>query len=659
MKQRIEELTKIINEHNYNYYVMDNPTISDFEYDALMRELSELEEKYPEFAKPDSPTKRVGGYALESFEQVRHEVPMESINDVFSFEELREFDERVKGLISGEKVEYVVEYKIDGLSVSLEYRNGLLEIGSTRGNGRIGENVTENIKTVRSVPLSVENAPELLEVRGEVYMPRKSFEAVNAQREIDGEPLFANPRNAAAGSLRQLDPKIAAKRKLDIFVFNVQRISEEKFDNHYDSLMYLKEHGFKVIPDFRKLSEIDGIINEINDISERRGELGFDIDGVVIKVNSFAQREKLGSTAKAPRWAAAYKFPPEKKKTKLTDIVLNVGRTGVLTPNAVLEPVRLAGTTVSKATLHNIDFIRERDIRIGDTVIVQKAGEIIPEVLSVDKSARNGSETEFAMPKLCPVCGAPVVRDDGEAAYRCTGIECPAQLVRNIIHFASKGAMDIEGLGPALVQSLIESGLIKSEADLYYLSEDDVASLDRMGKKSAENLISAIEKSKENDLSKLITALGIRHVGANSAKLIASRFKSMDALLAASADEIASIDDVGAIMAESIVEFLSQQQTIHTISRLKAAGVNMECGTAAAGTKFAGMTFVLTGSLENYTRSEAAAVIESLGGKVSSSVSKKTSIVVAGDEAGSKLDKAEKLGVKIIGEEEFSALISQ
>lgn len=659
MKQRIEELTKIINEHNYNYYVMDNPTISDFEYDALMRELSELEEKYPEFAKPDSPTKRVGGYALESFEQVRHEVPMESINDVFSFEELREFDERVKGLISGEKVEYVVEYKIDGLSVSLEYRNGLLEIGSTRGNGRIGENVTENIKTVRSVPLSVENAPELLEVRGEVYMPHKSFEAVNAQREIDGEPLFANPRNAAAGSLRQLDPKIAAKRKLDIFVFNVQRISEEKFDNHYDSLMYLKEHSFKVIPDFRKLSEIDGIINEINDIAERRGELGFDIDGVVIKVNSFAQREKLGSTAKAPRWAAAYKFPPEKKKTKLTDIVLNVGRTGVLTPNAVLEPVRLAGTTVSKATLHNIDFIRERDIRIGDTVIVQKAGEIIPEVLSVDKSARNGSETEFAMPKLCPVCGAPVVRDDGEAAYRCTGIECPAQLVRNIIHFASKGAMDIEGLGPALVQSLIESGLINSEADLYYLSEDDVASLDRMGKKSAENLISAIEKSKENDLSKLITALGIRHVGANSAKLIASRFKSMDALLAASADEIASIDDVGAIMAESIVEFLSQQQTIHTISRLKAAGVNMECGTAAAGTKFAGMTFVLTGSLENYTRSEAAAVIESLGGKVSSSVSKKTSIVVAGDEAGSKLDKAEKLGVKIIGEEEFSALISQ
>lgn len=659
MKQRIEELTKIINEHNYNYYVMDNPTVSDFEYDALMRELLELEEKYPEFAKPDSPTKRVGGYALESFEQVRHEVPMESINDVFSFEALREFDERVKGLIPGEKVEYVVEYKIDGLSVSLEYRNGLLEIGSTRGNGQIGENVTENIKTIKSVPLSVENAPELLEVRGEVYMPRKSFEAVNAQREIDGEPLFANPRNAAAGSLRQLDPKIAAKRKLDIFVFNVQRISDEKFDNHYDSLMYLKEHGFKVIPDFRKLSEIDDIINDINDISERRSELGFDIDGVVIKVNSFAQRKKLGSTAKAPRWAAAYKFPPEKKKTKLTDIVLNVGRTGVLTPNAVLEPVRLAGTTVSKATLHNIDFIRERDIRIGDTVIVQKAGEIIPEVLSVDKSARNGSETEFAMPKLCPVCGAPVVRDEGEAAYRCTGIECPAQLVRNIIHFASKGAMDIDGLGPALIQSLIESGLIKSEADLYYLSEDDVASLDRMGKKSAENLIAAITKSKENDLSKLITALGIRHVGANSAKLIASRFKSMDALLAASADEIASIDDVGSIMAESIVEFLSQQQTVHTIGRLKAAGVNMECGAEAAGTKFAGMTFVLTGSLENYTRSEAAAVIESLGGKVSSSVSKKTSIVVAGDEAGSKLDKAEKLGVKIIDEEEFSALISQ
>lgn len=659
MKERIEELTKILNEHNYNYYVMDNPTISDFEYDAMLRELETLENEYPEFALPDSPTKRVGGYALESFEQVEHSVPMESINDVFSFEELLEFDERVKGLLPDEKIEYVVEYKIDGLSVSLEYRNGLLEIGSTRGNGRIGENVTENIKTIKSIPLSVENAPEILEIRGEVYMPHKSFIAVNNMREISGEPLFANPRNAAAGSLRQLDPKIAAKRKLDIFVFNVQRISDEKFDNHYDSLLYLKELGFKVIPDFKKFSDISDVISEINSISERRGELGFDIDGVVIKVNSFAQRTRLGSTAKAPRWAAAYKFPPEKKKTKLTDIVINVGRTGVLTPNAVLQPVRLAGTTVSKATLHNIDFIRERDIRIGDTVVVQKAGEIIPEVLSVDKLLRDGSEAIFKMPENCPVCGAPVVRDEGEAAYRCTGIECPAQLVRNIIHFASKGAMDIDGLGPALVESLIDSKLIKSEADLYYLSEEDVANLERMGKKSAQNLISAIEKSKKNDLSRLITALGIRHVGANSAKLIASRFRSMDALISASWDEIAEIDDVGEIMAQSIVDFLSQEQTRHTINRLKDAGVNMTYEVEAAGTKFEGMTFVLTGTLENYTRSEASAIIESLGGKVSSSVSKKTSIVLAGDEAGSKLDKAEKLGIKIINEEEFSTLISE
>lgn len=659
MKERIEELTKILNEHNYNYYVMDNPTISDFEYDAMLRELENLENEYPEFALPDSPTKRVGGYALESFEQVEHTVPMESINDVFSFGELSEFDERVKGLLPDEKIEYVVEYKIDGLSVSLEYRNGLLEIGSTRGNGRIGENVTENIKTIRSIPLSVENAPELLEVRGEVYMPHKSFIAVNNMREINGEPLFANPRNAAAGSLRQLDPKIAAKRKLDIFVFNVQRISDDKFDNHYDSLLYLKELGFKVIPDFKKFSDIEGVISEINSISERRGELGFDIDGVVIKVNSFAQRAKLGSTAKAPRWAAAYKFPPEKKKTKLTDIVINVGRTGVLTPNAVLQPVRLAGTTVCKATLHNIDFIRERDIRIGDTVVVQKAGEIIPEVLSVDKLLRDGTETVFNMPESCPVCGAPVVRDEGEAAYRCTGIECPAQLVRNIIHFASKGAMDIDGLGPALVESLIDSKLIKSEADLYYLSEEDVAKLERMGKKSAQNLISAIEKSKKNDLSRLITALGIRHVGANSAKLIASRFGSMDALISAPRDEIAEISDVGEIMAQSIVDFLSQEQTRHTINRLKDAGVNMTYEVEAAGTKFEGMTFVLTGTLENYTRSEASKIIESLGGKVSSSVSKKTSVVLAGDEAGSKLDKAEKLGIKIINEEEFSTLISE
>lgn len=657
MKNRIEELTKFINYHNYKYYVLDNPEIPDYEYDAALRELEELEEKYPELALPDSPSKRVGGYALESFEQTEHVVPMESINDVFSFDELREFDEKVRELLPGEKVEYVAEYKIDGLSVSLEYRDGHFLIGSTRGNGRIGENVTGNLMTVKSIPLSLADVPELLEVRGEVYMPHKSFNAVNEMREKNGEPLFANPRNAAAGSLRQLDPKIAAERKLDIFVFNVQRISENLFDNHYDSLVYLKNHGFKVIPDFKKFSDIEDVIAEIGSVAERRGNLGFDIDGVVIKVNSFNHRNILGSTSKAPRWAAAYKFPPEEKKTKLTDIVLNVGRTGVLTPNAVLSPVRLAGTSVSKATLHNMDFIKERDIRIGDTVVVRKAGEIIPEVVGVDKTQRDGSEKEFFMPKTCPVCGALILREEDEAAYRCTGIECPAQLARNIIHFASKGAMDIEGLGPALVDSLIAAGLIKSEADLYYISAGDVAVLDRMGKKSAENLISAINKSKSNDLSKLITALGIRHVGENTSKLLAAEFISIDALAEAGESELSKIDDIGEIVAKSIVSFFAQEQTKHTIKRLKNAGVNTEARIVATGDKFSGMTFVLTGTLEKFKRSEAAALIESFGGKVTSSVSKKTSIVVAGEEAGSKLDKAEKLGIRIINEEEFSELI--
>ncbi len=659
MEKRINELCMELEKHNYNYYVLDNPTISDFEYDALLRELENLEKAYPQFAREDSPTKRVGGFALEAFSQVEHIVPMESINDVFSYDELREFDDRIKSLLPGESVEYVVEYKIDGLSVSLDYENGILKVGSTRGNGRIGEDVTENIKTIKSVPLSILDVPSGFEVRGEVYMPHKSFEAVNERRELEGETPFANPRNAAAGSLRQLDPKIAAKRMLDIFVFNVQRASEELFDNHFDSLEYLKAHKFKVIPDYKKVSDIEECIAEIEAIGERRGSLDFDIDGVVIKVNSFDQRRRLGSTAKAPRWAAAFKFPPEKKAAKLTDIVINVGRTGVLTPNAVLTPVRLAGTTVSKATLHNIDYINEKDIRIGDTVFVQKAGEIIPEIVEVDFSKRTGSEQVFVMPESCPVCGAPVLREEDESAYRCTGIECPAQLMRNIIHFASKSGMDIDGLGPALVESLVESGLVKSAADLYYLSEQDVMTLERMGAKSAKNLIEAIEKSKSNDLSKLISALGIRHIGAGASASIAGKFKSIDAIMNADTADFMEMDDIGDIMAESLKSFFENEQTRHTVERLRNAGVNMNATEVEIkDTRFEGKTFVLTGTLPSYTRSQASEIIQSFGGKISSSVSKKTDYVLAGDEAGSKLEKAEKLGVTIISEEEFVSLIS-
>ena len=501
--------------------------------------------------------------------------------------------------------------------------------------------------------------PDVFEVRGEVYMSHSAFSVVNEMREIEGQPLFANPRNAAAGSLRQLDPKVAAIRKLDIFVFNVQQLSEECFDNHYDSLEYIKSHKLKVIPDYCKVTSIDECIDRIKEIGENRDKLGFDIDGVVIKVNSYDQRMRLGSTAKAPRWAAAYKFPPEEKKAKLTDIVINVGRTGVLTPNAVLSPVRLAGTTVSKATLHNYDFIAEKDIRIGDTVVVRKAGDIIPEIVGVDADLRDGSEVVFSMPENCPVCGSKVVREDDEAAYRCTGIECPAQLIRNIIHFASKAGMDIDGMGPALVKNLVDSGLVKSPADLYYLTEQDVMTLERMGAKSASNLINSIEKSKSNDFDKLIAAFGIRHIGTGAARSVTDTFGSMDALLKATPDDLSAIDDIGSVMAESIVEFLSLEQTQHTIQRLKDAGVNMEKFRAEINDlRFDGKTFDLTGTLSKYTRFEASEIIESFGGKVSSSVSKKTDYVLAGTEAGSKLDKAEKLGVTIIDEEEFVLLIS-
>ena len=656
-QERILTLRKTIEQHNHQYYVLDDPKISDFEYDALMQELIALEEANPELITSDSPTQRVGGPILEGFEPVTHQVVMQSLNDVFSEQELIDFDARVRAALDGEQVEYVVEYKIDGLSVSLEYHDGVFAIGSTRGDGTTGENVTQNLKTIRSIPLTIDYPRGILEVRGEVFMPKSAFVTLNERREVTGESLFANPRNAAAGSLRQLDSKIAAERRLDIYIFNIQNSTDHEVHSHAEGLEYLKSLGFKVVPDYRICTSIGDCIKEIQEIARRRGELDVDIDGVVVKVNSFAQRERLGSTAKAPRWAAAYKFPAERKPTKLLDIVIQVGRTGVLTPNAVLEPVRLAGSTVSRATLHNIDNIRQKDVRIGDTVIVQKAGDIIPEIVEVDFSKRTGEEQEFEMPEICPECGAPVTRDEGEAAVRCTGIECPAQLVRNIIHFASRDAMDIEGLGPAMVQALIDNKLIKSEADLYYLKFEDLVELDRMGEKSAQNLLDSIERSKEQDLSRLLFALGIRLIGQNASKLLAARFHDMDTLLGATLDELVAIDEIGEKMAQSLIDFFAQKQSQHTLMLLRYAGVNMTSEQVVMDNRFLGKVFVLTGTLDGMTRDEAKSLIEGCGGKVSSSVSKKTSYVLSGKDPGSKLEKAEKLGIAVIGKSEFEQML--
>lgn len=656
-QERILALRKTIEQHNHQYYVLDDPKISDFEYDALMQELIALEEANPELVTPDSPTQRVGGQILEGFEPVTHQVVMQSLNDVFSEQELIDFDARVRSALDGEQVEYVVEYKIDGLSVSLEYHDGTFVIGSTRGDGTTGENVTQNLKTIRSIPLSIDYPQGVLEVRGEVFMPKSAFATLNDRREVAGESLFANPRNAAAGSLRQLDSKIAAERRLDIYIFNIQNSTDHEVHSHAEGLEYLKSLGFKVVPDYRVCTSIETCITEIQAIARRRGELDVDIDGVVVKVNSFAQRERLGSTAKAPRWAAAYKFPAERKATKLLDIVIQVGRTGVLTPNAVLEPVRLAGSTVSRATLHNIDNIRQKDVRIGDTVIVQKAGDIIPEIVEVDISQRIGEEREFEMPETCPECGALVTRDEGEAAVRCTGIECPAQLVRNIIHFASRDAMDIEGLGPAMVQALIDNKLIKSEADLYYLKFEDLVELERMGEKSAQNLLDSIERSKEQDLSRLLFALGIRLIGQNASKLLAARFHDIDTLMEATLDELVAIDEIGEKMAQSLIDFFAQKQSQHTLMLLRYAGVNMTSEQIVMDNRFLGKTFVLTGTLDGMTRDEAKSLIEGCGGKVSSSVSKKTSYVLAGKDPGSKLEKAEKLNVPVIGKSEFEQML--
>ncbi len=653
LMQKIEELRKTLEYHAYQYYVKDSPQISDYEYDRLYRELLDLEAAHPEWDDPHSPTKRVGGQALDKFEKVSHTVPLGSLTDVFSFEELENFLKN-----TGEQDSYSVEAKIDGLSVALRYENGKLVRGATRGDGRIGEDVTANLRTIMSIPLTIPYTG-VLEVRGEVYMPRSSFERVNAEREEKGEPKFANPRNAAAGSLRQLDPKIAAARGLDIFVFNLQ-YCEKVFSCHDETLSFLSEQGFKIIPLIATLRGYDEIVAMIRRIGELRDELPYDIDGAVVKENVLSRREELGETANTPKWAVAYKYPPERKATKLTDIVVQVGRTGVLTPNAVLEPVRLAGTTVSRATLHNIDFITEKDIRIGDTVWVQKAGDIIPEVVSVDKEKRNGGECRYTMPDRCPSCGEPVVKDDEEAAVRCTNSSCPAQLIRNLSYFASRSAMNIDGLGEAVVKSLCDRQLVKQAADLYYLQAKDVAALDRMGEKSAANLIAAIEDSKARGPEKLLCAFGIRQVGEKAAKAITQKFYDLYELFTATEEELTAIPDVGAITAGHIIDFFSHPQTREMLDAMKAAGVvTSKERTLPESGVLDGMTFVLTGTLPTMKRDEAAALIERHGGKTASSVSKKTTYVLAGAEAGSKLAKAEQLGIPILSEEELLSMLGR
>ena len=652
--KRIEELTKILSEANYLYYVQDNPSMPDFEYDRLLRELEELEAANPELVRPDSPTQRVGGEALSKFEKVTHPVPLMSLQDVFSPEELQEFIE--KTLESYPDSEFSVEPKVDGLSVALEYENGLFVRGATRGDGVIGEDVTENLKTIRSIPMRLENAPARLIVRGEVFMPKKSFEELNARQEAEEKPLFANPRNAAAGSLRQLDSKITAQRKLDILIFNVQLSEGVEFENHQQSLDFLRNLHFKVI-DNALLRRADAIIDHVMSINENREQMTCDIDGAVVKVNDLAQRARMGSTAKCPKWAVAYKYPPEIKPTIVEDIVVQVGRTGVLTPKAVVKPVRLAGTTVTNATLHNQDFISQRDIRIGDTVLIRKAGEIIPEILEVDFTKRSADAARYYLPCSCPVCGAPTAKDEDGAFLRCTGAECPAQLSRNIAHFVSRDAMDIEGFGSAIVDALIEKGLLKSAADIYYLTLEEMKSLWQKGELAATKLLGAIEASKEQDLSKLIYALGIRQVGAKTGKVLATRFGTLDALMAATEEELTDVQDVGAITAKNIADWFAQPQSRHMVERLRDAGVNFESKRAITDTRFAGMTFVLTGALSKFTREEATEKIELFGGKASGSVSKKTTYVVVGENAGSKERKARELEIPILSEDDFLNMI--
>ncbi len=651
--QQVAALREALRYHNKKYYDEDAPEISDFAYDRMLRALETLEKAYPEYDDPDSPTHRVGGSASEKFSSVTHAWPLESLQDVFSFDELAEFYARAQA------EEYVVEYKIDGLSVSLEYRDGIFVRGATRGDGVTGEDVTDNLRTIEEIPKVLENAPPELVVRGEVYMRRSVFEEINAQRELDGQPPLANPRNAAAGSLRQLDSAVTRARRLSIFCFNIQNSSELPLSSHVQALDYLKQLGFPVSPRYPVYADPAEIRREIERMGDSRGELDFDIDGAVVKVNSFARRQALGSTAKYPRWASAYKYPPEVKETVLRDIVITVGRTGVLTPNAVLDPVRLAGTTVSRATLHNRDFIREKDVRIGDTVRVRKAGEIIPEILGYVPEKRPADSVPYEMPSVCPVCGAPVFEDGDEAAIRCTGAECPAQLLRNLMHFVSRDAMDIDGCGQAVLQSLIDADLIHSAADLYTLKADELEPLARMGRKSADNLTAAIAASRQNDLSRLLFAFGIRHVGQKAAKVLSGTFGSLDAILAADVEQLTEVRDIGGATAQAIVSWREQEQSQHLVARLRELGVNFLGEQTVKSDRLAGKTIVLTGTLTLFTRKQATEIIERLGGRASGSVSKKTTYVVAGENAGSKLKKANELGIPVLTEQEFRDLIQE
>ena len=655
IQTQIQALRDQLNLWSHQYYDQDAPTVSDYEYDMTLRQLKQLEGEHPELITPDSPTQRVGGQALDVFQQVRHEVPLQSLQDVFAPEELSAFAQRVQEVAADPQ--WVFEPKVDGLSVALEYVDGVFVRGATRGDGQVGEDVTENLRTVRSIPLKIENAPHRLIVRGECYMARTVFQKLNALREESGKPLMANPRNAAAGSLRQLDPKVAAQRRLDCIIFNIQLTDGPSFRRDSEALDYLVGLGFPVI-DHPVYPDLESVSRAIGDLGENRERYPFDIDGAVIKLDDLEQREILGSTAKFPRWAAAWKYPPEQKETVLEDIVVQVGRTGVLTPKAVVRPVRLAGTTVTNATLHNQDFITEKDIRIGDTVVLQKAGEIIPQVVSVVRGKRPEGTTPYLLPRTCPVCGAPVERDEDGAALRCTGAECPAQLVRNITHFASRDAMDIEGLGPAVVQQLVEEGLIASPGDLYNLDFDRVAQLEGLGEKSAQNLQKALEKSKSQGLSRLLTAFGIRQVGAKAAQTLSRKFQTLDRLMDATEEELTETEDIGSITAQSLIQWFAAPQSRHLIETLRTAGVSFESAEEAVGVALAGKTFVLTGTLTRYSRSEAKKLLEAQGAKVAGSVSKKTGYVIAGEAAGSKLAKARELGIPVLTEEDLSAILT-
>ena len=658
IENRINELIDLINYHNEKYYNQDEPEITDFEYDNLMKELIKLEEENPELKRVDSPSSRVGGKALDKFTQITHKIPMLSLSNAYSAQDLRDFDKRVRD-INNNGVEYVVEFKIDGLSVGLNYNDGVFDKGATRGNGVVGEDITENLKTVKSIPLNINQDNEVV-VRGEVYISKENFENINKSQEEQGLQLFANPRNLAAGTLRQLDSKLTAKRPLDIFVFNLEYIEGMEFESHSQSLEYLHKLGFKVSPNYKVCNSIDEVIEHIEYWTKNRDSLEFDIDGMVIKVNNLKQRENMGYTAKSPRWAIAYKFPAEQKKTKLIDIVVEVGRTGTITPTAILEPVRLAGTTVSRATLHNEDYITEKDIRIGDTVLVQKAGDIIPQVVEVIKEERTGDEIEFKLPDKCPVCSEPTVRLEGEAAVKCINISCPAQIRRGIIHFVSRDAMNIDGLGESIITLLLEKELIKDVADLYYIKKEDVVGLERMGEKSATNLINSIEKSKSNELYRLINGLGIKYIGVKGAKVLAKSFNNIDEIINADINRLINLEEFGEIMANSVVQFFREERNLKVIEKLKQSGVNTENITDEDDSIekiFEGMKIVLTGTLPTLKRNDAKEMIESRGGKATSSVSKSTTFVLAGEEAGSKLTKANELGIKVIDEEKFLELI--